>query len=436
MQPYSKKLKSLNRGAYIIIGVLLLAAILLIWLVNKSTLILTINPSNSVVTVNNQVLYTDANGMIKEIFSPGTYVLRVDCDNYVSNIQEITLKKAGKLNLNISLKELPKSHTIAELGENGEKIVQDVQFVSEADDFNSIFYFADNASKLYKAKFKLNDENEIETVFNRSISNPLLSGIKDIVWSPNKDAAIFKKDDGVYFFDFKKYNFISQEEVKYGEDIGDIAWSPDDSKIAYYYAPDSGEKSLIFANKTNSEVTRVANFNELSIENPYLKWSPDSEWLIVIPRNSDTNQNKIYLFNAYTRSFKQVTDTGGHKEAMFSPNGEKIIYSTESNDPNHPIDVLVSIMDKNGENKRSLDLRAHIGKIIWFNNDNEKIIVATYDTDKKQEAIFGFDVMKKEKESFVLNLDGKKYVSELSLSRENNLLFYVASKQFYVVELN
>jgi len=435
MISYSKKLKSLNRGIYYGLGAVLVAVLFLIWLINRSTLVLTISPQDSVVTVNNRVLYPDSNGKIREVFTPGIYTLRVDKDNYITEIEEINLKKAGKLSLEISLKEAPKPYTIAELADDGQEITQNVQFISEADDFNSIFYFADNASTLYKAKFKINDNGEIETVVNRDISNPPLAGINEIVWSPKKDAAIFKKDDGVYIFDFKKYNFISQEEVKYGENIGDIAWSPDDSKIAYYYAPASGEKSLIFANKTNTEVTRVANFAELDIENPYLTWSPDSEWLIVIPRNPDVNQNKIYLFNAYTRSFKQVTDTGGQLEAKFSPNGEKIIYSTESRDPNHPVNAVVSVMDKNGENKKSLDLRADISKINWFNNSEKKIIVATYNNDKNQESVFGFDIEKKEKDSFTLNLSGKKYISELSLSRENNLLFYIANEQFYIVKL-
>ncbi len=436
MQNYSKKLKSLNRGIYYGLAAVLIAALFLIWLINRSTLILIISPTDSVVTVDNQVLYPDSSGAIREVFSPGTYTLRIGRDNYVSEIREINLKKAGKMTLEISLDEAPKPYTISELAEDGQKVTQNVQFISEADDFNSIFYFADNASTLYKAKFKINDEESIETVINRDISNPPLSGINDIVWSPKKDAAIFKKNDGVYFFDFKKYNFISQEEVKFGEDIGDIAWSPDNSKIAYYYAPSSGEKSLIFANKTNTEVTRVANFVELGIENPYLHWSPDSEWLIVIPRNSDMNINKIYLFNAYTRSFKQITDTGNHLEAKFSPNGQKIIYSTASKDPSHPVDAVVSVMDKNGENKRSLDLRAYINKISWFNNSDKKIVVATFDNDKKQESIFGFDIEKKEKDSFNLNLSGKKFISELSLSGENNLLFYIANEQFYIVKLN
>ncbi len=436
MQNYSKKLKKLNKGIYYGIGAVLVALIILIWLVNRSTLILAVFPADSVVTVNNQVIYPDSDGNTKEIFSPGTYTLRVDRDDYISEIRDINLKKAGKLSLEIGLREAPKPFTIAELSSDGQAIAQDVQFISEADDFSSIFYFADNASTLYKSKFKINDEGDVETVFNRDISNPPLSGIQDIIWSPKKDAAIFKKADGVYFFDFKKYNFVSQEEVKYGEDIGDIAWSPDDSKIAYYYAPSNGEKSLIFANKTNSEITRVANFVELGIENPFLSWSPDSERLIVIPRNSDINSNKIYLFNAYTRSFKQVTDSGGQIEAKFSPNGKKILYSTKSEDPDHPVDAVVSIMDENGENKRSLDLRAQISKISWFNNNNEKIVVATYDTETKQESIFGFSVEEKTKDSFTLSLDGKKYISEVSLSRENNLLFYIANEQFYIVKLN
>jgi len=436
MEKFSKKIKKINKGIYITIAILFIVTLVLLWLVNRSTLILSITPTDCVVTLDNKVIFIDSNGNARTVNTPGTYLLRVEKDGYIANISEINLKKARTQKVEISLEKAPKPYTISEISESGQEVAQNVQFISEADDFNSILYFADNASTLYNAKFKINDKGETETVYNRNISNPPLSGIKDIIWSPKKDAAIFKKDDGAYFFDFKKYNFVSQEEIKYGEHIGDIAWSPDDSKIAYYYAPGSGEKSLIFANKTNSEMTRVADFVELGINNPYLCWSPDSEWLIVIPRNSDINQNKIYLFNAYTRSFKQITDTGNNLEAKFSPNGERIIYSSVSDDPNHPIKSIVSVMNKNGENKKSLDLRAHIGKISWFHNSKDKIVVATFDTEKKQESIFGFNIDKKEKDSFTLTLPKNEYISEISLSNENNFLFYISNQQFYIVRLN
>ncbi len=426
----SQQLKQLNRSMYLALVAIIAAAIFLIWLLSRSTLSITVIPDNAYVTIDNNPLQQNTAGEIKTTVAPGVYTLKVEADGYVAEIREIALRRARTMNLDIKLDPAPQAYTIS-----GEKeAAKNAQFISEADDFNTIFYLGDDRTTLYKAKFNVNDKGEIETVYNQPISNPPLSGIENIVWSPKKDAAIFKKGAKAFFFDFQKYNFISQEEAKFGDNIGDIAWPPDDSKIAYYYAP-SGERSLIFANKTNTEMTRVANFANLGIYNPYLSWSPDSEWLIVIPRNTNYEANKIYLFNAYTRSFKEITESGDNLEAKFSSDGSKILYTTYSLDPSSPVRAAVSVMDKDGSNKKNLDLRADLSKVIWLQSSNSEIIVATWDNSKEREEIFGYNIDSKKQTNFNITLPEKTFVREMSLSASNNLLFYIANEQFFVIKL-
>lgn len=427
----TQQLAQLNRSMYLALVAVLAAAIFLVWLLSRSTLAVSVMPENAYVTINNRPLQQNTSGDIKTTLSPGTYTLKVEADGYVASIREITLHRARTLKIDASLDKAPEPYTIS--SENNP--AKNVQFLSSADDFNTIFYLADNGSTLYKAKFNINTEDNVETVYNRPISNPPLSGIQNIIWSPKKDASIFKKGTSAFFFDFQKYNFISQEEKKYSDNIGDVAWSPDDSKIAYYYSPPSGEKSLVFADKTNTEVTRVANLADMNINNPYLSWSPDSEWLIVIPRNASYETNKIYLFNAYTRSFAEISDTGNNLEAKFSADGSKIIYSTYSKDPASPLRAVLSVMDSDGSNKKSLDLRADLRKVTWLNNSNSEIIVATWDGNKGAEKIFGYNVDTKQESGFNYTLPAKTYVNDLSLSANNNLLFYVANQQFYIIKL-
>ena len=299
-----KKLKINPKTLYIVLAVVLVALLVLVWLLNRSGLKVEVLPKNAIVSIDNAPLVVKNNGLASTTLSPGTHILKVEAEGYISSIIEIDLKRARTASVSVNLKEVPSPHTISD----SSTAAKDVQFISEGDDFNTVFYYGNNASTLYKAKFKTNDQGLIETVYNLPISNPPLMNIDDIVWSPKRDASIHKKGKAAHFFDFKKYNFVSQEEVFYGDNIGDVVWSPDDSKIAYYYAPDSGERSLIFANKTNSNVTRVANLKELNLPDPYLSFSPDSEWITFVPRHESVTENKIYLFNAYTRSFKEVND--------------------------------------------------------------------------------------------------------------------------------
>jgi len=426
-----QQLKQLQRGMYFALVAVILAAVFLIWLLSRSTLAISVTPENAIISIDNRPLQMNVAGDLKTTLSPGTYTLKVEADGYVSQIKEITLRRARTLKIDVGLDPAPAPYTIS--SENNP--AKNVQFLSPADDFNTIFYLADDGSTFYKAKFNINADGNVETLYNRAISNPPLSGIQSVIWSPKKDAAILKKGTSAFFFDFQKYNFVSQEEKKYADNIGDVAWSPDDSKIAYYYAPAGGEKSLIFADKTNTEMTRVANLADMNTLNPYLSWSPDSEWLVVIPRNASYETNKIYLFNAYTRSFKEISDTGNNLEAKFSPDGSKIIYSTYSKDSASPVRAVLSVMDKDGSNKKSLDLRADLKKVTWLNNSNSEIIVATWDGNKGAEKIFGYNIDTKQESGFNYVLPANTYVNDLSLSANNNLLFYVANQQFYIIKL-
>lgn len=425
------KIKKTKYTVVIALTVLIALVIVLLTLLGRSTLMVLVEPTNAIVRVNNAPININDKGQSRVLLKPGQATIAVEADGYISDKQVLTLKKAGIAKHVVSLIPNPIPIVLNE----GQKVNINVQTISLADEENSVFYLGDNGSALYKAQVALDEEGNIKVVYNRQISNPPLSGIKKVIWSPKKDAAMFKKDDGAYFFDFKKYNFISQEEVKYGEHIGDIAWSPDDSKIAYYYAPPNGEKSLIFANKTNSEITRVANFSEMAIENPYLSWSPSSEWLIVIPRNKDLNSNKIYLFNAYTRSFKTVSDSGFNVEAVFNRTGDKIMYSSYSPEEGNPNKFVLSEMNIDGENKRNLEIRAYASRIEFTNKESRDIIVSNYDNTKKVEAIFPFNMDDKKDFAFKIFLDSNTSANSLVLNLNDNILFYVSDGKLYAVSL-
>lgn len=423
-----KKTKNLIIATF---SVLIVLGIILFSILNRSYVDFKVTPPNAIVKINNAPVSLDSSGEARVKTRPDVVSVKVEAEGYVGNSQIITLGRGKTFKYTIELKRNP----IAVTDEIGLTPNSKVSFVSEADEDNSVFYLSDNGSALYKAKFDLNSDQKINLVFNHKISNPNLSGINDIIWSPDKGAALFKKNDGVYFFDLKKYNLLGQEEVKYGEDIGDIAWSPDDSKIAYYYAPPSGEKTLIFADKTNSEKTKVANFLEMGIDNPYLCWSPDSEWLVVIPRNKDFSSNKIYLFNTYTRDFSTVSDSGNNVEAIFSLDSNKIFYTNYQPDPSNPVKSTLNIMDKDGKDKKSLGARALLSKISLLSSKEDDIIISTYNPEKQRDSLFIYNLVEKRDSGFKINLPEKQYINEIISLKNSNLIFYLSNNKLYALNL-
>jgi len=405
-----KEIKKLTRSIFLVISIITLALVILLWFFTHSFMNMQIVPKNSSISIDGKMFKTES-GLIRKFIAPGLHTIKVEADSYIGLSQEINFKRGLPKKIIVNLAQTPEPLVVS----------SDGQFLSKGNDFNDVYY--QSGTTIFRVRVKTDINKGLKLAEERAVTNPVISDINEIIWSPAKDATLLRKPDMISFFDLKKYDFINQNEDSWGEDIGSIAWSPDNSKIAYYYAPQDGEKSLIFANSGNQEINRVFNFNDNGIDNPLLRWSPDSEWLLIIPRNADTEKNKIYLFNSYSHQISEIADTGNQLDADFSPDGNKILYSTYSKDQKGAVNSILSIMDKDGSNKRSLDVRAELRKTTW-SKDSENIVVATYDPDTEQESIYKFNTKTKQQNGFIIKNLGDIFIKNIVLTDDNNIIIF------------
>ena len=402
-------IQKLNQIKYLLLSVVIAALLGLIWFLNQSFVTVTISPVTAKLTIDNAPLLVSRKGVGKVTLMPGKHTVKVEAENFLSINQDVSLKRGQKVSLKYTLKEKPEIVSI----EPGAK------HLSIGKDSNEIFYLNSSGTTLYRAGLTLDENNKINTVKN-PITAERLSGINQIIWSPNKELAIFKKNNGAYLFDFKKYDFVNQTENLWSSDVGDIAWAPDNSKIAYFYAP-SGEKSLIFANAANTEKTRVANLADFNIDNPYLAWSPDSRYLVVIPRNKNYDDNKIYLYDTYSGTLKAISEIGDQISAKFSPDSGKIIYSSYSKGTGNTDPYIISVMNKDGSLQKNLDIRTNTDNVVWIDNTN--ILAAEYSRSESNANFLSRDLTKDTGQETVQSVNSK-IVNEVLLASDNAIALY------------
>ena len=415
------KLKILKFKTYILAGITIAVIALFIWIIGNSFVVVNIKPAGAMVTIDNVLLKTNRFGTGRKTMKAGTYLVKVEADGYMGFGELKTFRRGLVTKINVDLKELPEPSKIG----NGNLI--------EKQDDNNFLYLDSSGSKIYKSTVAIKDEKEI-VIETRVVTNSHLSGIKEIVWSPNKQLALFRKDDGIFLFDFQKYDFVSQKESFWGKDISGMAWSPDNSKIAYYYNPPGGEKTLIFSDIANTIQNRILNLAELGINDPVLKWSNNSQWLLIIPRNKDYNTNKIYLFNTYNKTIKEITEIGNQVDAVFSLDDKEILYATYSKDTVNPISLLISKMDMSGENQESLEIRSILSKTAWRNEKN--LVAVVYDQNEGQRKIINFNI--EDKQSFAIqpkNADIKSVESLISLN-EGRIIVYQNDQGLYALRVD
>jgi len=411
-------LKKLTYKMYLLSGVVLLALLFAIWLFSNAFLSIKVSPREATVTVDGEQIDLNSFGIGKKRLPLGSHFITVESDGYVSYIKTVKFKRGFTTGVNVTLREMPEATTIAEGG----------KFLVKGNDSNEFFYLSDNDSTIYRSKIEPGDNNEI-AISSYPVTKPDLYGINDIIWSPKKDLALFKKDDGVYMFDFNKYDFINQTETLWGNNIGSIAWSPDNSKIAYYYAPANGEQSIIFSSLDNKNKERIVNLADFGIKNPTLHWSPDSEWLLVIPKNDGSSSNKIYLLNAYSKEFKAITEDGNVLDATFASDNNKILYSSYTRETSPRISEIL----KDGSNNFEYDLNGEI-KNISFMADPKNILVAKSNTEGS--SIFKFDLSGNAKKDFAINFSDGTRLSAVTTNKDDKIVIYTNDYGIFAIPMD
>lgn len=419
----NKEIKKLVMSVYTTVLITIFAAVVIFWFFSRSFATIHVTPNDATVTIDGGQTSTVTNGSLRVNLTPGVHTVTIDADKFIGQTKEITLSRGFAKQVNFELKAVPDPTQITAAG----------KLLSKANDFNSAYYLSSDNKTLYKIGVTLDENDVIRIKQNRPITDPRLSGIESIAWSPTGELALFKKGTSAFLFDFMRYDFIHQTETLWANTIGEIAWSPDNTEVAYIYNG-NGENSLILSNFTNTSVDRVLDLRDYKINNPILRWSPDSETILLIPRNSDYAENKIYAFSVFSRKLNLIADSGSQTDATFSPDSGKILYATYSKDPKSSTPYIISVMKKDGSEKKSLEIRANLNKIAW-NKDSKNIIVANMDDVTNQEMVYNFDTEQKLQTGFSISNFGGLIIRSLLLTDDNKIILFETNDGIYALKV-
>jgi Tol biopolymer transport system component len=345
------------------IALLVFALTIYFVFLNKGTLSVKVLPKTASVLINNAPQTVNNSGIAKSRLIPGVYTLRITIDGYVPYYEQFRLRGGSITEKNIELKTVPKVSLLD----------QSAALLERYSD-SQISYLGNNGQTINTLNGKLDENSQVVVDQQKAITGSSLWDIDDIAFSPDRQLAILKKESTAYLYDFNRYNIVGQDIQLYGENIGNVIWSPDQSRLAYFHAPAAGEEFLVFAdllNESPKNILPLPNFVD-----PVLQWSKNGEQILIINQSDKSAENKVYLFDVYSRDLKTLTDFGGVLGGYFTDNDQKILYFTEQNDPKNPIKSVASVMKIDGSDKKSLEVNAYPEKV-FIQNDRE-IVFLTY----------------------------------------------------------
>lgn len=405
------------------VGFLILALAAYLTILNRSYLVVILNRQDATIFVDGKKvedIKTDGTKHIIRLF-PGTHTVRVTAPNVLEYAETISLIRGLYKTVNPAFSLVPNITETA---------TGDIRLLSAGPDPNSVMYLGDNGHILYQHNLKTNEKI--------ALTSNVLSGISDIRWSSDFALALLKKPNGIYLYDFGRYDLLHQEEKfllsaknatlpawdqagkietnsETSVKTNDLEPSKTNRRIAYFYQTNS-EKSLVFANQLNENPERVADLSDF--DHPEIIWSNDGHYIAVY------GQEGIAIFDVFTRLITRASVNKRVSGARFSPNGNLLAYLSNNN--LEILNISTNQIKKNG-------LETSIEKILW-NKDSNFLTIAVPNKNNSDKFI-KIDARTGEMVNYVYNSAEKIYVSRMILSADESTIIFQSSNKLFTLFL-
>jgi hypothetical protein len=200
------------------------------------------------------------------------------------------------------------------------------------------------------------------------ISSNILPGLLKVLWSPDKSKviAIFKDGEQVkkYFYDYQ-----TQRSVLLNQNIRYLAWSPAENKIVYqYYDPQTEDNNISIANPDGTQWTNIL---KTRMKNLIVEW-PSLEQVSLRTRPSGLAQSVVYTIDLATNNFQKVINETYGLTILWSPLGNKILYSETSSEGKN---LKLKIADLAKQTIKELNFVTLPEKCVW-SKDNRTLFCA------------------------------------------------------------
>lgn len=405
------------------VGVLILALAAYFTIFNKSYLVVVLNRDDTIIFVDGKKIedtkVVDKKHIIR--LFPGTHTIRISAPNVVEYAQTVSLIRGLYKTVN------PVFNVVPDITESA---TADVQFLTAGPKKDTVLYLGDGGKVLYSHNLKTNKRTPL--------TRNTLSGIADIRWSPDFSLALFKKSDGLYLYDFGRYDLLHQEEkflissnnatlpdwdptikvnITSDQTAGDTITEQTgvDRRIAYFYKKDS-ERSLIFANQLNQNPERAADLSEF--ENPNLTWSRDGRYIAVY------GQEGLAIIDVFTRIITRASVNNNVSGASFSPTGNFLAYISNSN---------LIVINTETQKIKNLNLTTTIEKVLW-NSDGDFLTASLPDSGNSDKFV-KIDARTGNAINYVYNSTEQVKVGRMVLSADESTIIFQSNNKLFTLFL-
>ncbi|OGY45006.1 MAG: hypothetical protein A3A24_03120 [Candidatus Buchananbacteria bacterium RIFCSPLOWO2_01_FULL_46_12] len=301
-------------------------------------------------------------------------------------------------------------------------------------DGKSMLYYDRNSGLFYR----------IDSAGNLTpLTDRIFYQVEKITWAPNKEQAVLEYPDGANIV----YNFATDKQVTVPSHWKDFDFAPNSTQLVLKSMGQTRENRwLAVSNADGSGAKKIELLGEKDAT-VYPSWSPNDQIIAMYTEDKDLDQQNLFFVGLNQENFKLAIIEGRGFEPQWSPEGDKLLYSTYSSDNGYrpSLSIMSAQGDSIGQNRRSLKLDTWAEKCNFFDNDTvycavpqsleEGAGIYKDQMDSAPTDIYKIDLQTGFK-SKVATPDGNHNIQNLTVSSDGRYLYFVDKNDGRLFKIN
>lgn len=171
--------------------------------------------------------------------------------------------------------------------------------------------------------FKVSPSGDTKTL----LTTDTYPSAEAVTWAPNGNQAVIGFPDSTKIL----YDFTTKKQVTLPSELNDFSFSPTSDQIAAKYldSQDRENQWLVVSNPDGTQSQSVehlgANAGDVTVA-----WSPNHQIIATYAKSVTASQQQIIFLGANNENFPSVNVFGHGFTPNWSPDGQKLLYSTYS----------------------------------------------------------------------------------------------------------
>ncbi|HOZ36649.1 MAG TPA: WD40 repeat domain-containing protein [bacterium] len=222
----------------------------------------------------------------------------------------------------------------------------------EADSFNFLSAEDDKFYRIY-----LN--NGQKTV----LSEEEFPFVEEVTWAPGGQKVVLQYPDGAVI----TYDFTTGKKTTLPTGAEDFSFSQSAESVAYKYVTDNEEDNwLVVSDAATTKSEAIEPIGDQG-DKVIVDWSPNNQVVAIYRKPIGLEQEELFFIGLSGENFKSLKVGGSNFEGIWSPKGDKILYSvlTAGSQYNPTLWVADAVGDSIGNNNFALGLITWASKCVF-----------------------------------------------------------------------